>query len=66
MLRILCRVGIQISHNEFQAAWEKAKEMDPDGKGRVSFQTFREAMHKVLCSVPYVCAKSILENVILT
>jgi len=51
MLKILCRAGIKMSHNDFQLAWEKAKEMDPDGKGRVCFQTFREAVEKVCLKI---------------
>jgi Ca2+-binding EF-hand superfamily protein len=45
MLKILCQAGVNISHEEFEKVWKKAQEMDPGGKERVSYQTFREALH---------------------
>lgn len=47
MLKILCRAGVEISHQEFQCVWEMAKEMDPENKGRVCYQMFRQALCQV-------------------
>jgi len=47
MLKILCKARINVTHDQINAAWEEALTMDPDQKGRVCFQTFREALDKI-------------------
>lgn len=48
MTRLLCLAKVDISHCELDRAWEAAQALDPEeGKCRVSYQTFREALCQV-------------------
>jgi hypothetical protein len=48
MARLLCLANVNISHEELNCAWEAAQALDPEGKCRVSYQTFREALCQVI------------------
>jgi len=45
--KVMCLAKVNISHEEIDRTWEAAKCLDLEGKSRVCYQTFREA----LCAV---------------
>lgn len=45
--KLLCLAGIPLTHEQIDRSWEAAKCLDPEGKGRVSYQTFREALCQI-------------------
>lgn len=46
--KLFCLAEIPITHEQLDRTWEAAKLLDPEGQGRVSYQTFREALCQVI------------------